>query len=218
MEQIKKSVETIENKNSEALNSHLGVRGNMKTLSIALKIFLVFTILTGVIYPLVVTGIAQVVFPHQANGSLILKDNKIIGSELIGQQFDSTIYFTSRPSAIGNNPLPSGGSNYGLTSVKLKAQVTERKSKFIAFNQLNKTTEVPSEMLFASASGLDPHISPIAAELQINRIATARHFNNVQKERLKTLVEKTSEAPQLACLGENRVNVLLLNIALDKIK
>ncbi|MBP1637557.1 MAG: potassium-transporting ATPase, subunit [Bacteroidetes bacterium] len=190
----------------------------MKTFGIALKIFLVFTILTGIVYPLFVTGIAQVVFPHQANGSLILKDNKIIGSELIGQQSDSTIYFTSRPSAIGNNPLPSGGSNLGLTSKKLKDQFTERKNKFIAFNQLDRNTEVPSEMLFASASGLDPHISPEAAQLQINRIATARHLSIIQKERLKTLVEKMSEAPQLGCLGESRVNVLLLNIELDKLK
>ena len=190
----------------------------MKTFGIALKIFLVFTILTGVIYPLLVTGIAQVVFPHQANGSLILKDNKVIGSELIGQQSDSTIYFTSRPSAIGNNPLPSGGSNYGLTNAKLKAQVIERRNKFIAFNQLDKNAEVPSDMLFASASGLDPHISPEAAQLQINRIVTARHFSNVQKQKLKTLVEEMSETPQLTCLGESRVNVLLLNIALDKLK
>jgi K+-transporting ATPase ATPase C chain len=190
----------------------------MKTFGIALKIFLVFTILTGIVYPLLVTGIAQVVFPHQANGSLILKDNKIIGSELIGQQSDSIIYFTSRPSAIGNNPLPSGGSNYGLTSKKLKDQYIERKNKFIAFNQLDKNADVPSEMLFASASGLDHHISPNAADLQINRIATARHFTNVQKQKLKSLVEKMYEAPQLMCLGENRVNVLLLNIALDKLK
>ena len=190
----------------------------MKTFGIALKIFLVFTILTGIVYPLLVMGIAQVVFPHQANGSLILKDNKIIGSELIGQQSDSTIYFTSRPSAIGNNPLPSGGSNYGLTSKKLKDQFVERKNRFIAFNQLDKNAEVPSEMLFASASGLDPHISPEAALLQINRIAKARYFNNTQKQRLKALVAEMTEAPQLGCLGESRVNVLLLNIALDKLR
>ena len=190
----------------------------MKTLGIALKIFLLFTVLTGIVYPLLVTGIAQVVFPHQANGSLILKDNKLIGSELIGQKFDSTIYFSSRPSAIENNPLPSGGSNYGLTSAKLKAQVAERKNKFIKFNQLDKNVEVPSDMLFASASGLDPHISPEAAQLQINRIATARHFSTVQKEKLKTLVDEMTEAPQLTFLGESRVNVLLLNIALDKLK
>lgn len=190
----------------------------MKTVGIALKIFLVFTILTGIIYPLIVTGIAQVVFPHQANGSLISKNNQIIGSELIGQRFDSTIYFTSRPSAIGNNPLPSGGSNYSLTSVILKGLVAERKNKFITFNQLDKNVKVPSEMLFASASGLDPHISPEAAELQINRISKARHFNEAQKEQLKALVKNESEAPRLICLGESRVNVLLLNIALDKIK
>jgi potassium-transporting ATPase KdpC subunit len=190
----------------------------MKTISIAIKIFLVFTILTGIIYPLLVTGIAQVVFPHQANGSLILKDNKIIGSELIAQKFDNTIYFTSRPSAIDFNPIPSGGSNYGLTSVKLKAQVMERKNKFIKLNKLDKNAEIPSEMLFASASGLDPHISPEAAVLQINRIAETRNFSNVQKQKLKSLVEKMSKDPQLGCLGETRVNVLLLNIALDKLK
>jgi potassium-transporting ATPase KdpC subunit len=190
----------------------------MKTFGIAIKTFLVFTVLTGVIYPLLVTGIAQVVFPHQANGSLILKDNKIIGSELIGQKFDSAIYFFSRPSAIDYNPLPSGGSNYGVTSSKLKAQVTERRNKFIAFNKLDKNVEIPTEMLFASASGLDPHISPEAAALQLDRIVKARNFNNVQKQKLKLLVEKMSEAPQLTCLGESRVNVLLLNIALDKLK
>lgn len=190
----------------------------MKTIGIALKIFLVFTVLTGIIYPLLITGIAQVAFPYQAHGSLILNDNKIIGSELIGQQFDSVIYFTSRPSAIGNNPLPSGGSNLGLTNAKLKAQVAERKTKFMDFNHLDKNAEVPSDMLFASASGLDPHISPEAAQLQINRIAKARNFSNVQKQKLKTLVEEMNETPQLMCLGESRVNVLLLNIALDKLK
>ena len=218
MKQIKNSLETSDNRSNETLNSPLGVRGSMKTFGIAIKIFLVFTILTGIIYPLLVTGIAQVVFPHQAHGSLIVKDNKIIGSELIGQQFDSTMYFSSRPSAIAYNPLPSGGSNYGLTSTKLKNQVADRKKQFIKFNQLNPNTEIPSEMLFASASGLDPHISPEAAELQINRIAKARYFDNTQKQKLKALVEEMSEEPQLMCLGESRVNVLLLNITLDKLK
>ena len=110
----------------------------MKTIIISLKIFLFFTILTGVIYPLFVTGIAQVAFPVKANGSIIKLDNQSIGSKFIGQQFDSTIYFTSRPSAISYNPLPSGGSNYGLTNVKLKNLVTERKIHFIAFNQLRQ--------------------------------------------------------------------------------
>ena len=99
----------------------------MKTFIISLKIFLFFTILTGIAYPLLVTGIAQVVFHEKANGSLIVKDNQIIGSELIGQKFDTIIYFASRPSAISYNPLPSGGSNYGLTNLKLKNLVDERK-------------------------------------------------------------------------------------------
>ncbi|MEI6754416.1 MAG: potassium-transporting ATPase subunit KdpC [Paludibacter sp.] len=215
MKQTKNTFQSVEIETKNTLTPPSGVGGQ---LGIALKIFLVFTVLTGIVYPLLVTGIAQVVFPHQANGSLILKDNKIIGSELIGQQSDSTIYFTSRPSAIGNNPLPSGGSNYGLTSAKLKAQFIERKNKFIAFNQLDKKAEVPADMLFASASGLDPHISPEAAKLQIKRVASVRHFTNIQKEKLKALVDKTIETPQLTCLGESRVNVLLLNIALDKLQ
>jgi len=190
----------------------------MKTFGIAFRIFLVFTILTGVIYPLLVTGIAQVVFPHQANGSLILKDNKIIGSELIGQQFDSAVYFTSRPSAGLYNPLPSGGSNLGPTSSKLKSLVGERMSKFRTFNQLDSTTVIPSEMLFASASGLDPHISPEAALLQVNRIAKARRFNDSQKQQLIRDIHKQTEKPQFFCLGEERVNVLLLNLKTDEIK
>lgn len=190
----------------------------MKTLAISFKIFLVFTVLTGIIYPLLVTGIAQVVFPHQANGSLIVKDNIIIGSKLIGQQFDSIIYFSSRPSAIRYSPIPSGASNLGPTSSKLKAIVDERKSAFLENNQLDKNTEIPSEMLFASASGLDPHISPEAVDLQINRIVQARSFSTDQKQKLIQLVEKLIEKPQLTLLGESRVNVLLLNLQLDEIK
>lgn len=188
----------------------------MKSLVISLKILLFFTVLTGIIYPLFVTGIAQVAFPSKANGSLITKNNQIIGSELIGQQFDSAKYFTSRPSAISYNALPSGGSNYGVTSAKLKVQVTERKNQFLAFNDLDSLTVIPSEMLFASASGLDPHISPQAAYLQVNRIAIARNYNDVQKQNLISTIKKLTEAPQLLCLGNERINVLLLNLELDK--
>jgi len=190
----------------------------MKTLVISLKIFLFFTVLTGIIYPLLVTGIAQVVFPGKANGSLIVKDQQIIGSELIGQPFDSAIYFSSRPSAVSYNPLPSGGSNYGLTNAKLKNLVDDRKHKFIAFNQLDSLTVIPSEMLFASASGLDPHISARAAMLQVDRIAKARNFTMVQKQNLVQCVKDNTEAPQFLCLGEERINVLLLNLKLDKIR
>lgn len=190
----------------------------MKTLVISLKIFLFFTVLTGIIYPLFVTGIAQLVFPAKANGSLIIKNNKAIGSELIGQQFDSSVYFSSRQSAISYNPLPSGGSNYGMTNDTLKKLVNKRKRQFIAFNQLDSLKEIPSEMVFASASGLDPHISPKAALLQVDRIAKARHFNDNQKQKLIRCINDLTEAPQFLCLGNERVNVLLLNIETDNIK
>jgi potassium-transporting ATPase KdpC subunit len=188
----------------------------MKTLGISLRIFFVFTILTGLAYPLFVTGIAQLVFPAKANGSIIYRNNKAIGSELIGQQFDSTIYFSSRPSAILYNPLPSGGSNFGLTNAKLKNLVDERRHQFTAFNQLDSLTEIPSEMLFASASGLDPHISPKAALLQVERIAKARNFDINQKKILLNTIAYLTESPQYACLGEERINVLLLNLELSK--
>ena len=189
----------------------------MKTLFITLKIFMLFTVLTGIIYPLVVTGITQAIFPAKANGSLIIQDERIIGSELIGQEFNSAIYFTSRPSAVSYNPLPSGGSNYGITSQKLKQQVFERKQKFIEFNGLDINTEMPAEMLFASASGLDPHISLQAASLQVDRISKARNFDDVQKQKLLEIVKENTETPQFLCLGQERINVLKLNLDLDNI-
>jgi K+-transporting ATPase ATPase C chain len=190
----------------------------MKTFIISLKIFLFFTVLTGVVYPLLIMGIAQVIFPAKANGSLLVRDSHIVGSELIGQQFDSAIYFTSRPSVILYDPLPSGGSNYGLTNIKLKELVTARKHNFCSFNQLDSLTVIPSEMLFASASGLDPHISPQAALLQVDRIAKARNFNDVCKLKLINCIKYLTEGPQFLCLGEERVNVLLLNLETDKIQ
>jgi len=190
----------------------------MKTIKIALRIFIVLTLITGVAYPLAVTGLSQVLFHSKANGSLIHKDDKIIGSALIGQKTDSAIYFSPRPSAIDYNPLPSGGSNFGLTNAKLVKQVNDRKAAFIKINGLDKNTEVPSDMLFASASGLDPHISPRAAFLQVKRIAETRHFTITQKNKLTQLVKEKTEVPQIGILGEERVNVLELNIALDKLK
>ena len=190
----------------------------MKTQTIiALKFLLVMTILTGIIYPLLMTGLAQLGFPSKANGSLIMKDGKIIGSELIGQKFDSTIYFLSRPSAIGYNPIPSGASNYGPTSDTLKKQVTARRILFAKMNSLSDPLSTPKEMIFASGSGLDPHISPEAASLQIDRISKARHFNDNQKQRLVQIVKDLTEMPQLLILGEKRINVLILNLELDKI-
>ncbi|MDD2303810.1 MAG: potassium-transporting ATPase subunit KdpC [Prolixibacteraceae bacterium] len=190
----------------------------MKTqIKIALKIFILFTVLLGGIYPLVITGVAQLVFPEKANGSLIAVDNKVVGSKLIGQKFNSDIYFSSRPSATDYNPLPSGGSNLGLTSEKLKQQVDERKLQFVKVNQLDENEPIPSEMLFASASGLDPHISPDAAIIQVGRIENARNFNSTQKQQLFQAINRLTEEPQFLFLGEARINVLQLNLELDKI-
>jgi potassium-transporting ATPase KdpC subunit len=190
----------------------------MKTVIVSLKIFLFFTVLTGVIYPLFVTGIAQALFPGKANGSLVTKNGKTIGSKWIGQLFDSTVYFSSRPSAVSYNPLPSGGSNFGLTSRKLDSLFRCRKEKFETFNQLPVHVDLPPEMLFASASGLDPHISPRAALLQVDRVAKARNYTPVQHKELEQLVKKQVEARQMVVLGEPRVNVLLLNLKLDQMQ
>lgn len=189
----------------------------MKTVITSLKIFLFFTIITGIIYPLLVTGIAQTLFPAKANGSLIIEDGKVIGSKLVGQQFDSVIYFTSRPSAVSYNPLPSGGSNLGLTSVKLKNQVAERRTLFISKNLLDSLAIVPPEMLFASASGIDPHISPEAALMQAKRVAKARNFDIPKTQKLTQCILNQIETPQFSVFGEKRVNVLILNLELNKL-
>jgi potassium-transporting ATPase KdpC subunit len=191
----------------------------MRTLATAFRMLLFITVLTGIAYPLLVTGIARLFFPYQANGSLIIKENKPVGSELIGQSFDSSaFYFTSRPSAISYNPLPSGGSNYGLTNRKLTDEFDRRRRRFISWNELSEQDRIPSEMLFASASGLDPHISPDAAIIQARRIIRARHFSEAQGTKLQDLIGRLTEPPQFLCLGEKRINVLLLNLETDKIK
>jgi K+-transporting ATPase ATPase C chain len=187
-------------------------------LIIAFKFFLIMTVVTGIIYPFFMTGLAQLAFPSKANGSLITKDGKIIGSEIIGQKFDSTLYFWSRPSAIGYNPIPSGASNWGPTSDTLKKQVTARRNLFRRMNSLADTTEIPGEMIFASASGLDPHISPEAARLQVNRIVNNRKFGESQREKVDSLIKNLTEYPQFHLLGQERINVFLLNLSLDKIK
>jgi len=191
----------------------------MKTQTIiALKFLLVMTILTGIIYPLLITGVAQLGFPAKANGSLIMKDGKIIGSRLIGQKFDSIIYFWSRPSAIGYNPIPSGASNYGPTSDTLKKQVASRRILFARKNSITDISAIPKEMIFASGSGLDPHISPEAAMLQLERVATARNLSEVQKQKVRHLIKDKTEEPQYFLFGEPRINVFELNLALDEMK
>lgn len=187
----------------------------LKQLLPAFRLLLLLTILLGGLYPLAVTVIAQAVFPAQANGSVLLKDGSAIGSSFIAQNFDDPRYFSARPSAIGYNPVPSGGSNLGPTSQTLKDQIAQRDAMFRAFNKLPPEVVIPAEMRTASASGLDPHISLTAAQLQIPRIATAR---NLPAEQIAALVARYTESPQFGFLGKMRVNVLLLNLALDGVQ
>jgi K+-transporting ATPase ATPase C chain len=181
---------------------------------------LILTLITGVIYPLVVTGIAQVAFPRQANGSLIVIDGKTYGSELIGQQFDDPKYFWGRLSATGTFPYnaynaenltASSGSNYGPLNPALMDMVQARIDALQAANPDN-TAPIPVDLVTASGSGLDPHISVAAALYQVQRVAAARGLEEAQ---VKSLVEKYTEGRQFGIFGEPRVNVLLLNLALD---
>jgi potassium-transporting ATPase KdpC subunit len=190
----------------------------MKAILTACRVFILFTILTGILYPALITALAQILFYNKAHGSLIFKNNSPIGSKLIGQQFDSVIYFSSRPSAIQYNPLPSGGSNFGLTHAGYSNQVMNRKDQFVKSNELENPQDVPSEMIFSSASGLDPDISPQAAFLQVSRIAKARGFTDQQRLQLEEIVKNHTEEPQFLCFGQKRINVLLLNLETDKIK
>ena len=185
---------------------------------IAIKFLLVMTVLTGIIYPFIITGVAQLAFPARANGSLVMKNGKIAGSELIGQKFDSSIYFWSRPSANDYNAIPSGASNLGPTSNKLKKQVAERRRLFASNNSIADTLAIPKEMLFASASGLDPHISPEAALLQLKRVAMARNLNETQKQKVEQLIINKTEEAQFYLFGEPKINVFKLNLDLDSIK
>jgi K+-transporting ATPase ATPase C chain len=191
----------------------------MKTQIIpALKFLIIMTILTGIVYPLLMTGIAQVFYPSKSNGSLIIRNGKAIGSVLIGQKSDSSIYFWSRPSSVDYNPIPSGASNLGPISDTLKKQVLARREIFAKMNSVKDPLSVPKEMIFASGSGLDPHISPEAALMQVDRVSAARHFTAEQKVKLLEVVRKLKEPSQLHLFGEERTNVLSLNIELDKIQ
>jgi K+-transporting ATPase ATPase C chain len=183
-----------------------------------LKVFLLLTFLTGIVYPWVVTISGELWFEKEINGSLAKKNGETVGSELIGQKYESPIYFHGRPSAADYSTVPSGASNLGPTSSLLIQQVQERKEKFLAENELSGETQIPVEMVFASGSGLDPHISVKSAELQINRIAKARQYSEVQKSKLSELVNQLAEKPQFSFFGEERINVLLLNLEVDQLK
>ena len=188
----------------------------------AIVLIVLMTVLTGLAYPLFMTGLAQVLFPHQAAGSLIEKDGKVIGSELIGQNFTDAKYFHGRPSATTDTdpndstktvPAPynagnSGGSNAGPTSKALIERVQGDVETLKKENQ----GQIPVDLVTTSASGLDPHITPAAAEFQVARVAAAR---NLPPERVRSLVAEATQDRSLGILGETRINVLKLNLALD---
>jgi potassium-transporting ATPase KdpC subunit len=180
-----------------------------------LRINIFATILFGMVYPLVVTGICQLAFPHKANGSLIVADGKTIGSELIGQNFTRPEYFQPRPSAAGNDgydPTASGGSNFGPTNQKLIDRVKASIEKFRKENPDYKGP-IPADLVTASASGLDPHLSPDSAKAQALRVARAR---GARLDQVQQLIAQFTEMPSLGLLGDPRVNVLKLNLALDQ--
>jgi K+-transporting ATPase ATPase C chain len=191
----------------------------IKTLIQSIRQTIVWSLIAGVAYPVVITVIAQVAFKDQANGSLVYRDGKLVGSALMAQQFTGTNYFWPRPSACSYGTGPTGisassGSNLGPTSGAQQTNVINNTAAFISGNNLPTNTVVPADMVYASASGLDPHISPESARLQIVRVAAAR---GLSQDKITELVEKFVEPPQWGFLGQPRVNVLLLNVALDQL-
>lgn len=185
----------------------------MKNLRVCIMLFAVLTALTGVIYPAALTWIAAVAFPHKAAGSLIKKDGVTIGSLLIGQKFGSPVYFWGRPSVSDYSALPSAASNLGPTSMTLRQEIDLRSQSLSPYF----SGRVPPELVYASASGLDPHISPQAALAQIDHVAKARNLSEEQRRRLAELVRGKIQGPQWSVFGQARVNVLELNLALDEL-
>lgn len=200
--------------NETLSNDALNVKLILRSLRPALVLFAVLTIITGLVYPFVTTAVGQWWMPYQANGSLIEKEGKIVGSILIGQRFTDAKYFWSRPSATGpysNNAAASSGSNQGPLNPALAEAIT---SRIAALKSLDPDNDmpVPVDLVTASASGLDPHISPAAAQYQLARVARAR---GLSQESVSQMINQHTESRQFGVLGEPRVNVLKLNLALD---
>jgi len=188
----------------------------MKIIRPLIVSFVLLTAVTGVVYPLVVTGVGKVAFSHQVNGSLIEKDGKVLGSTLIGQHFSDPKHFWGRPSGAGTfeyNGLASGGSNQGPTNPALKAAIEDR-IKALHDADPENTAAIPVDLVTASGSGLDPEISPAAANYQLQRVAKAR---GLKTEQVRDLIAQHTQEPQLGLFGEARVNVLELNLALDQL-
>jgi K+-transporting ATPase ATPase C chain len=186
----------------------------LNELKRAVIIFGTFAIILGLIYPLVITGISQVAFPYQANGEMIKINGNIVGSELIGQNFDGAQYFQSRPSAIDYNASTSGGSNYGPTNKLLINRVNETISEIKVNDSLSANATIPSDLVLASGSGLDRYISVESALIQVPRIAKAR---NISESTIDALIQKNKEVP-FPWVGQPIVNVLNLNLALNGIQ
>ena len=188
----------------------------MRSLVSALALTALLTVITGLVYPLAVCGLAQVIFPAEAHGSLLVKNGKIVGSSLIGQNFSSTRYFQSRPSAAGDkgyDAANSGGSNLAPTNKALIDAVRLRLKNFVESNPGTTPKQVPVDIVTTSASGLDPEISPAAADLQVARVARAR---GLSEDRVRQLIAENTRPRAAGIFGEPGVNVLMLNLALDR--
>lgn len=181
----------------------------MKTFLVSLRMFFVLTIFTGLVYPLIVWGIGNMFFPGEIEGSLIKKDGNVVGSSLIAQNFLSDTHFTPRPSASEFGTLPSGASNFSPTSLAFKGVVEKRKKIF--------GDKAPDDLLTSSGSGVDPHLSPEAVRFQIDRIVLARHFDAAKRKKLEALVESMIEGPHFGFLGSPRINVLSLNLEMNRL-
>lgn len=186
----------------------------VKHLRVSALMVAAFTVICGVVYPLLVTGITAVMAPYQRNGSMVIANEREIGSDLVGQLWTSARYFHGRPSAINNQPLPSGGTNRTVASVAFRKDVATRRDSLAMMNDAART-DVPSDLVMTSASGIDPHISPEAARLQVARVMNARGMGPSRRVDVERLIVASTDRPFLGVFGTERVNVLRLNIAMD---